>query len=618
MAFRIRAGRRIVKWFIFVWNCLKWGVQTKDIRFLRALVGLGSDRARIVAAVNLVSIYVPSFVSPKRGHFLPRPYDAETSGHGRGIRQLFAAGVLKKLGRFDEAEMALRLLSATGQENVRAQALIALADVLLLQAAWTIEFDAYQTSGVALDPTDLNLKAPPRAGWRRDTPEAACALLAEVVEKYPSDRNALWLYAYGLMVAGSYQSSLTYFRKYHDLTVPTYEIRAVMAAAGFPVSPDTGKQIALENAGRWISMMDIGARKIAPAHSIPSIKSREVYPRCTLSGSVTLFHGREEIERPFSLDFGAVDTFSASDIEILPNYGMIATSEYLVSDTAHVKPIHWQNFTPSIQSLGDESVLLFRKRTAEIDVDRSIYFGHNSNYYHWLLEDLPRAITLMRQGTEGFFLVDQDIKPWQQESLIALGCLPDKWRCADFTTSVRCRELTTTTMMSRDLCVHPTAVKLIREQFLPVDRREGRAGHRLLYLARGGKDTVRKTGLLNEAGVRKIFVSYGFEVIDPGSMMLAEQQRLFSEARVVAGAGGAAFTNLVFAPPGTVSLILAPAGSYCETFASVGAAIGQKMFACLGDTYPRSDYTWINTIYDFTINTNTLRKATDRALHVSH
>jgi capsular polysaccharide biosynthesis protein len=616
---RSLAIRHAAKWFLFISSCLRWSIQTKDKRFLRVLVGFGSDRARIAATLRLASISAPGLVSPKRDHFVPHPYDAETSRHRRALSQLYAVSVLKKLGRFDEAEIALRLLSSAPQKNVRAQALMALADVLLVQAAWTIEFDAYHASGVALNPIDLGLTAAPRTGWRRHTAQTACSLLAEVVKELPSDKNALWLYAYALMILGCYRNSLTYFRTYFDLAPPIFELRSILNAVSFVVSQDLAKQISTENSGRWIGMIDIGTRKIASARSIPPIMKKhchETYARCTLTGSVTHFYGREEVEHPFRIDFDAVDTFSASDVEILPHHGMIATSEYLISDTSHVKPVHWGTFTSSVQGIDGDSALLLRKRATDIDVDRSIYFGHNGNYYHWILEDLPRLITLMRRGVEGFFLVDQGIKPWQEEVLIASGCPPERWRCADFTMPVRCREVTATTMMSRDLSVHPMAARLIREQLVPADLRERHKGHRLLYLARS-TNAVRKTGLVNEAAVQKHFISLGFEIIDPSSMTFADQQRVFSEARVIAGAGGAAFTNLVFAPSGAVSLVLAPAGSYCETFASLGAAIGQKMLTCLGDTYPRPDYTWINTVHDFTIDTNTLRRATERALCIS-
>ena len=610
------ARRRVFKWFAFVLSCLLWSFKRGDVRFLRIFAGLGADRRRVSMALDQVSIYTPSFLSPKRGYFTPQPYDPPLERLGVGLCLLYSANVLKVLGRFDEAELALRALIENNVGPVKTQALIALADVLLLQAAWTLEFEPYEAAGIALDTNDLAFKTPPKAGWRRQDTQTACDLLAEVVDSHPTDRNGLWLYAYALLVAGQNLNALTQFQLYSNRQDPLFELRSLMTSAAFAHEPELGRQMAVTNAGRWIGMIDIGARKVASARSISSVDVNsccEVYDSNSVSGQVTHFYARDDIKHHFQIEFDAVDMFSASSVEILPHYGMIATSDCLISDTSHVKTVHWVNYTTSIAGIKDKDALLSRYRRAEINEDQLIYFGNSKNFYHWMLEDLPRAIVLAQNGAEGWFLVDQDIKGWQQDSLIAAGCSPDRWRCADFSAPVHCRELTTTTLLSRDLSVHPVAVRLIREQYLSLQSSGSKSGHRLLYMSRG-KNVVRKTGLLNEPELQKIFVGFGFEVVDPGSMTFDEQRRVFSEARVVAGPGGAAFTNLVFAPPDTVSVVLAPAGYYCQSFASLGACIGQTMLVCLGDTFPRSDYTWINTTYDFVIEPATVRRAIKHAL----
>lgn len=64
-----------------------------------------------------------------------------------------------------------------------------------------------------------------------------------------------------------------------------------------------------------------------------------------------------------------------------------------------------------------------------------------------------------------------------------------------------------------------------------------------LFISR--RDVVRND-LINEEEVEKVFVSIGFSVISPGKLDFYQQYMYFSQAEVIVGAEGAAFTNILY------------------------------------------------------------------------
>jgi capsular polysaccharide biosynthesis protein len=73
------------------------------------------------------------------------------------------------------------------------------------------------------------------------------------------------------------------------------------------------------------------------------------------------------------------------------------------------------------------------------------------------------------------------------------------------------------------------------------------APRRKIYVLRG--QTARRR-ILNEEEVCAIFQRHGFEIFDCSNLPICEQAALFAESQFIAGAHGAAFSNLVFCQPG--------------------------------------------------------------------
>lgn len=78
---------------------------------------------------------------------------------------------------------------------------------------------------------------------------------------------------------------------------------------------------------------------------------------------------------------------------------------------------------------------------------------------------------------------------------------------------------------------------------------------RKIFVSRMNTKNAR---LINEEEIRDVFQEFGFEVIYPEYMTLEEQIKVFAEATYVAGATGAAFTNILYCKEGTQVICIVP------------------------------------------------------------
>lgn len=222
-----------------------------------------------------------------------------------------------------------------------------------------------------------------------------------------------------------------------------------------------------------------------------------------------------------------------------------------------------------------------------------------SNYYHWLLEYLPRlqALETQAQYADWPLLVDATLHPnllaalerlcpgrriemvdagvaYRVDRLLVLG--PRVWMPIDYRHGA--------TVLPDDILFAPEALTYLRER-LGAATRGAQAGRRL-YLRRGAASYRR---LVNEAAIEAIFVEQGFEVVRPETLSLDEQIALFSRAEAIAGPTGAAMTNMVFAPPGCQVLVLYYPNVPYFYFSSLAAALGHELIYLLGESIPDSN-----------------------------
>jgi capsular polysaccharide biosynthesis protein len=233
----------------------------------------------------------------------------------------------------------------------------------------------------------------------------------------------------------------------------------------------------------------------------------------------------------------------------------------------------WQH----IASLNKKSeILLWFRYRKEASLPAAILLSGrcSPNYYHWLVEYLGKSYILsgQQQLKKIPLIVDDGMFPQEFESLQAL--LPD-WPLyrLDNSTLLKVKKLHVPSSCTNlaDNLLDPmwkssaicfrTLAHMQSGVFEQFNIDSGGRGSRKIFLARrSGRNIV------NTAEVEAILVSFGYEIVDTGTLSFEQQVRLFAEARIIVGAMGAANTNLIFCRPGTH--VLALASPYTQLFCS--------------------------------------------------
>ncbi|HLX68000.1 MAG TPA: glycosyltransferase family 61 protein, partial [Verrucomicrobiae bacterium] len=171
----------------------------------------------------------------------------------------------------------------------------------------------------------------------------------------------------------------------------------------------------------------------------------------------------------------------------------------------------------------------------------------DKNYSEWLLGNLPR-LSLIEQFPElksVRLIVPRSLKPYQRESLEMAG-IPSERLVAFDNGYWQVDKLYLTELPSPLGNPSPHAVAWLRSKLLKGTAAKASKTGRRLYVTR--RDAPQRR-VLNEPEIIDYLEGIGFETICPGDLSFAEQIQIFSDANIVVGPHGAAFANMVFAPP---------------------------------------------------------------------
>jgi cytochrome c-type biogenesis protein CcmH/NrfG len=225
-----------------------------------------------------------------------------------------------------------------------------------------------------------------------------------------------------------------------------------------------------------------------------------------------------------------------------------------------------------------------------VDLDRpvdridgpALLVGGNSNYYHWLVDYLPRLAIHDLMGLDGSaaVLLATDLPAAAVETLDLLGIAAARRRTLPRGRLHDCHDLVVAALPSRYGFTHPWALDFLRSRLQGTRRPQGR---RRLYVARSDAQHRR---VVNEPEVSQVLAARGIETVLLGGMGFAAQRDLFAEADLVVGVHGAGLANLVFAPPQARVLELASAVYRANYFpnlaATAGISLRQQVIAAHG------------------------------------
>ncbi|NML68050.1 glycosyltransferase family 61 protein [Hymenobacter sp. RP-2-7] len=173
------------------------------------------------------------------------------------------------------------------------------------------------------------------------------------------------------------------------------------------------------------------------------------------------------------------------------------------------------------------------------------------NYYHWIIETLPRLLALREKYPGCALLVPEPTPEYIRVSAAIFGFTKLVGITKDAVLKVPNLLIPYATPSHWGLTYgyeEGGVINEIRREVVAALQLPEVQPHRRLYISRSRANARR---LLNEEAVQTLVKQYEFEVVYFEGMSFREQVALMQQAAVVLGVHGANLTNLVFMQPGT-------------------------------------------------------------------
>ena len=189
----------------------------------------------------------------------------------------------------------------------------------------------------------------------------------------------------------------------------------------------------------------------------------------------------------------------------------------------------------------------------------------STNFYHWFTDALPRLALLDRLPPDTGVL-PAHMEPFQVETLRWMG-LEARFRpTAETHLVVGSYLFSSPTAMTGG--TNPYAVRFLRDRVPRISDDEFR-GPSKIYVVRRGKTR----GVVNEDEVVTFLERRGWTAVDPESLSLTEQIRLFAGASAICGVHGAGLTNILWCSPGCTVIELIASNYLNGCFESISSCL---------------------------------------------
>jgi hypothetical protein len=232
-----------------------------------------------------------------------------------------------------------------------------------------------------------------------------------------------------------------------------------------------------------------------------------------------------------------------------------------------------------------------RKVTRLTGTFSSIGYGMDSNHFHWMVDCLPKLISLARAEPKNkvTLIMADTLGEVQRESLAAI--LPAHFAIEYYPAD---------TWLQLERFIWPSLVSGVGNAFLPVDYFEAirqpifRRYHlpavhprkKRLYITR--RDSSRRR-VLNEDALVAFLEAYGFKMVELHRLSFREQVTLFHGAEIVVGAHGAGLNVLMHCGKIPV-VVLHPNRSPQNHYHTLARGLGQDYHFVLHDGDIDSDF----------------------------
>lgn len=311
------------------------------------------------------------------------------------------------------------------------------------------------------------------------------------------------------------------------------------------------------------------------------VEHASITNRHTDLSSPRLYDQGLEVIRQSAIKAAVPDLFllELNDVQVIGSTNAVVRGgKVLHPELLHTESLH-DSKAPDLYQFTDASrrklnFNTFTRRGGRRRVKVGIHLlkEHSFNFYHWLFECLPRLnyliANLSKTGNHEKFtiLIDNNILPGGMEAMRRLIKFPCEIEIVRRGERVSCDKLFYVSPFwfsldnsrhqvdaYRDYAADKLAVQTTRDSFRDLASRA--VPTRKIYLPRVASQIRR---IINAAEVEQVMRENGFEIVHAHDLTFAGQVELFSSAKVLIGASGAAFSNMVFMQPGTKAVIFSP------------------------------------------------------------
>jgi len=272
-------------------------------------------------------------------------------------------------------------------------------------------------------------------------------------------------------------------------------------------------------------------------------------------------------------DCGAVGRHSAI---VGPDRSLVADYGYYVGSHSRIHQIPLGRWNPAFWRYCWLNDLRYRYQIpAPQRIDGTVAVLNNPwchNYYHWLLEILPR-IELLRRGQQtcDHYLIECQ-SGYQRRALELLGIPKQNIIQPNYALHLRADKLLRPT--TPDSQAWHSLAQAIKQNLETTSQNGTRPNPRRIYISRR-QAAHRK--VVNEDQLEQLLSRYGFESHSFESTDFARQVQLLDGAEAIVAVHGAALANLIFAKPGARVVEIYPMNRYnLDCFPRVSAEMGHE------------------------------------------
>lgn len=217
-----------------------------------------------------------------------------------------------------------------------------------------------------------------------------------------------------------------------------------------------------------------------------------------------------------------------------------------------VKESVYSMFNPNSYYLSFYKKLLLNK-IIKLEGDAAI--AHNSyfqNYYHWLLEAMPRLFLLKDQAAQLKLILNVNSPGFVKQYAALFGFKEIIYVGDD--KLVKTDKIVFSTFTSRGLAMYEPIIKdMVQWLFAKNDIKENPNPTKNIFITRKNAKYRR---LLNEDEVIAYLSSKGFKIVTLENLTIKEQMQLFADSKCVIGTQGAGMANMIYSTHGKILITI--------------------------------------------------------------